>query len=302
MEDYNKGFQKKILAIINPVSGNKNQEGIDKLLLQQIDDSRFTVEIKRTEFRGHASVIAKEAIEKGVDIVLAIGGDGTVNEVAKALVGADVILGIIPCGSGNGLARHLKVPMNVTKAIKWIQTARVESMDVIKANEELFVNVAGIGFDAVISHEFEKMETRGFSSYVKASLKMFFQYPDQEYSIRSSKGEFHQQGFILSFANSSQYGNNAFIAPKASVSDGKINMVIIRKPKFYQIPALVVRMFTKTLNKSPLVSEFLDEEFEVSQPGTLGHVDGEPIEIGQQIKISVLKTKLNVFSGNVTAK
>lgn len=302
MEDYNKGFQKKILAIINPVSGNKNQEGIDKLLLQQIDDSRFTVEIKRTEFRGHASVIAKEAIEKGVDIVLAIGGDGTVNEVAKALVGADVILGIIPCGSGNGLARHLKVPMNVTKAIKWIQTAKVESMDVIKANEELFVNVAGIGFDAVISHEFEKMETRGFSSYVKASLKMFFQYPDQEYSIRSSKGEFHQQGFILSFANSSQYGNNAFIAPKASVSDGKINMVIIRKPKFYQIPALVVRMFTKTLNKSPLVSEFLDEEFEVSHAGTLGHVDGEPIEIGQQIKISVLKTKLNVFSGNVTAK
>lgn len=285
----------KLLAIINPISGTGKQKGIEEILNKHLNKSRFCLFVEYTEYAGHAFELAKRAIDEKYDAVLAIGGDGTINEIARSLVGSNVTLGIIPCGSGNGLARHLGIPMSAKRAICWLNNAVVVKMDTVLANDKLFVNVAGVGFDAFISHEFDKMDSRGLSSYFKAVVKSFFTYSQKEFIVETNNEKHEWKGFLLSFANSSQFGNNAFIAPKASLFDGKINLVLLKKPKWYQIPGVAIKTFTKRLDRSSLFTQITGDEFQIKQDCILGHVDGEPIEFGQHIHLKVLPASLNVF-------
>ncbi|MFA8433429.1 MAG: diacylglycerol kinase family protein [Marinifilaceae bacterium] len=286
----------KLLAIINPISGTGKQKGMEELLQQHLDSSKFQLHTQYTQYAGHGSAIAKEAIQQQFDAVLAIGGDGTINEIARSLAGSEVAMGIIPCGSGNGLARHLGIPMDTVKAIQWLNKAEIKKMDTVKANNELFVNVAGVGFDAFISHEFAKMESRGLISYAKAVIKSFFSYPLQDFIIETKEQKHQLQGLLLSFANSSQFGNNAYIAPKASIQDGQINLVLLKRPKLFQIPGLALKTFTKRLETSSLFTQIKGDEFLIRQNDTLGHVDGEPIEFGSEIHLIVCPQSLNVFT------
>lgn len=288
----------KLLAIINPISGTGKQKGIDGVLKKYLNTDKFQLFIEYTQYAGNASEIAKDAILKQYDAVLAIGGDGTINEVASSLAGSDVAMGIIPCGSGNGLARHLGIPMSVAKAIDWLNKAEIISMDTVKANDKLFVNVAGVGFDAFISHEFDKMDSRGLISYFKAVVNSFFTYSQKDFSVETKDGKLELKGFLLSFANSSQFGNNAYIAPKASVLDGKINLILLKKPKWYQIPGVAIKTFTKRLESSSLFTQITGDEFRIKQDCTLGHVDGEPTEFGQDIHIKVCPSSLKIFAVN----
>lgn len=288
----------RLLAIINPISGTGKQKGIELLLKNFLDKNRFNLQIEYTQFAGHASILAKKATHSAIDAVLAVGGDGTINEIARSLTGSDVVMGIIPCGSGNGLARHLGIPMNTKKAIQRLNRSEIKSVDTVKANDKIFVNVGGIGFDARISHEFEKMESRGFVSYFKAVAKSYQSYEEKKFTIETNERKIERYGFLLSFANSSQFGNNAYIAPKASISDGEINLVLLRKPKLYQIPSLAIRMFTKRLHKSSLVTEIKGSEFHVTQESIIGHVDGEAIEFGNHIDLKVMQSSLKIFSNN----
>lgn len=285
----------KILAIVNPISGTGKQKGIDKILSHHIDSSRFLLNIEYTQYGGHACELSKQAIENNYDGVLAIGGDGTINEIARALTGSDVAMGIIPCGSGNGLARHLGIPMKTVEAINWLNRAHIYSIDTVRANNQLFVNVAGVGFDAFISHQFAKMNSRGLISYIKAVIKSFFKYPQNRFVIEQNGKKRSEEAFLLSFANSSQFGNNAYIAPKASINDGLINLIILKKPRLYQIPSLILKTFGKKIDKSSLFSQITGKEFRITQDSCLAHVDGEPIELGKNIHIKVYPQSLKIF-------
>lgn len=286
----------KTLVIINPIAGTGKQKNIEGLLKKYLSASKFQFCIQSTKYAGHGVELAKGAKEQGYDAVLAVGGDGTVNEIARSLVFSNVALGIIPCGSGNGLARHLGIPMQTCKAIKWINQAKIQDMDTITANEHRFVNVAGIGFDALISHEFAKMGSRGLFSYTRAVSKAFRSFEPQTFAIKCKNYNTVESGMLLSFANSSQFGNNAYIAPSARIDDGKLNLSLLRKPKWYQVPMLAVKVFTKKLDPSPLYSEFIANELTIQQKSNLGHVDGEPVLFGKKIHLKIAPNSLKIFS------
>lgn len=285
----------KLLAIINPISGTGKQKNIEALLNSNIDHNRFLLSIKKTEFAGHAKDIAKEAISK-YDAVLAIGGDGTINEIASSLVGSTVIMGIIPCGSGNGLARHIGIPMNSKSAIKWLNTAVARRIDSISINNNMYVCVAGVGFDAYVSHKFAEMDSRGLISYAKATMSSFFAYKEEEFIIEFNNKIIKGKAMMLSIANSSQFGNNAYVAPNASLSDGLVNLVLIRKPKIYQIPMLAFKMFTKRLNSSSLCKQYISDTFKITHSNDKAHTDGEPIFIDKHVRIITNKNSLSIFT------
>jgi len=186
--------------------------------------------------------------------------------------------------------------MSPEKAIQWLNSSETLRMDTVKANDKLFVNVAGVGFDAFISHEFDKMDSRGLMSYFKAVVSSFFSYSQTDFTVETKDQKHKLNGFLLSFANSSQFGNNAYIAPKASIQDGKINLVLLKKPKWFQIPSVAIKTFTKRLETSSLFTQITGDEFRIHQDSTLGHVDGEPIEFGKDIHLKVWAKSLKVFT------
>ncbi len=283
------------LAIINPISGTGKQKHIQKQLETYLDKNKFKLEIAYTKYAGHGVELAQQAVQDNFDAVIAVGGDGTINEIAKALVFSEVAMAIIPCGSGNGFARHLGIPMSPIKTIKWLNKATTFKIDTITANDFRFINVAGIGFDALVSHEFAKMSSRGLSSYVKAVIKKFISFQPQQFILKNKEGEQLEEGMLLSFANASQFGNNTYIAPDASINDGLLNIVLLKKPKWYQVPALGLRSITKSIHRSSLFKEFITDEMTVVQQSELGHVDGEPILFGKTIHLKVDKQSLKVF-------
>lgn len=286
----------KTLVIINPISGNGKQKHIANLLKQHTEKSRFQLTIEMTQYAGHAAELASKAIAEGYNLVIAVGGDGTINEIASALTFSDVAMGIIPCGSGNGLARHLGIPINAKKAVQHLNQAKINSMDTACINEHRFVNVAGIGFDALIAHQFAKMNSRGFSSYIKAVLSSFRTFKCQRFKLTSNNRLSIEEGMMLNFCNSSQFGNNAYIAPSAKINDGKLNLCLLQKPKWYQIPSLTYKTFTRKIESSSLFKEFILDEVEVVQSSQLGHVDGEPIVIGKKIKLKIDPNSLKILS------
>ncbi|MEI6455362.1 MAG: diacylglycerol kinase family protein, partial [bacterium] len=174
---------KKILFIVNPISGDGRQEKTVSLIKKNLDISRYSYEIIITEMAGHATELSKQAAAAGTDIVVAVGGDGTVNEVAQGLVGTDSILGIIPKGSGNGLSRHLKIPMNLKQAIGIINKGRVVKIDTATLNDDLFVSVAGVGFDASVAKKFARAGKRGFLTYFKITAGSYHSYKAKKYIL-----------------------------------------------------------------------------------------------------------------------
>ncbi|MCK6649852.1 MAG: YegS/Rv2252/BmrU family lipid kinase, partial [Bacteroidia bacterium] len=212
--------KKKICFIVNPVSGIGRQKVIEKLIDQLLDRTLFEYEIQYTKAAKHATELAKDAALRNFDIVVAVGGDGSVNETAKGLIGTKTAMAIIPAGSGNGLARHLKIPIDIKKAMEVINMGVISTVDSIRFNDETFVNVAGIGFDAHIGWEFAKFGKRGFSSYLKVIMREFPKYKARKYELEIDGKTIYPEAFLISFANGSQWGNNAYIAPTADISDG----------------------------------------------------------------------------------
>ncbi|WP_372752813.1 diacylglycerol kinase family protein [Labilibaculum sp.] len=286
----------KTLAIVNPISGTGKQKNIEVLLNKYLDHKQFHLQIEKTDYAGHGTELAKLAIKNRFNLVIAIGGDGTINEIANALTFSNVAMGIIPCGSGNGLARHLGIPMSIKKAIEWLNKATINKIDTITANNYRFINVAGIGFDALVAHEFTRMKSRGLTNYAKAILKCFRIFSNQTFVLKNQEQETVENGMMLCFANSSQFGNNAYIAPNAVLDDGKMNISLLKKPKWFQIPALSWKVFTKGLNSSFLFREIITDEITIIQQSELGHVDGEPICFGKNIYLKVDPLSLKILA------
>ncbi|MGE0560855.1 MAG: diacylglycerol kinase family protein [Flavobacteriales bacterium] len=285
----------KILFIINPISGTVKKSGVQQLIKTHLDLTKFNYTIIHTEYPLHATEIAKREAEN-YPIIVAVGGDGTVHEVGIGLIHTNTILGIIPMGSGNGLARHLKIPMSTKKAILNLNHYKSKAIDTVKINDTFFIGAGGIGFDAHISNLFAKAKKRGFITYLKISIKEFFNYKEAEYELTIDDKIITTKAFLITFANSNQYGNNAFIAPESIINDGLISIVILKKfSLFYALP-LAIKLFTKKINSSKFVEEIKIKKAHIKSPHQEIHLDGEPLLTDREIDIEVLPLSLNVIT------
>lgn len=279
---------KHIVFITNPISGTISKARIPELVEAHLDHERFSYEFVQTQYAGHATVLAQEAVERKSDIVCAIGGDGTVNEVGRALVGTSSAMAILPCGSGNGLARHLMLPMDLKRCIDIINKDKVERLDSGLINGHPFFCTCGMGFDAFISLKFAEAGKRGLITYVENVLREALSYKPETYEIEDEMGSKHYKALLISVANASQYGNNAYIAPQASMSDGLLDVIIMQPFSIIEAPQVALELLNKTLNKNMNIQSFQARHIHIhrKQPGLI-HYDGDPLMSEADVDISI---------------
>lgn len=291
---------KNIAFIINPNAGTQNKRRIPKLIDKQLDKEQWLSDIVFTEYKGHATELAKHYAEMGFDAVVAVGGDGTVNEVASGLRDTKTALGIIPIGSGNGLARHLGVPLRVPNAIDMINHSEAISCDYGLVNDQPFFATCGSGFDAFISEEFQKAGKRGLKTYIEQIFKTIFTYkPEHNRVLVGSEEEevFNGEAFLITIANCNQWGNAAMIAPKASVQDGKMDITIVTPFPLILAPGLALKLFTKTVDKGMYVNVINAKEATlIRENDNPFHLDGDPVEMSKDLHIRIVEDGLRVLA------
>lgn len=280
--------KKRITFILNPISGTHSKEEVPLLIDGTLDKKLFDHQICYTEYVGHAAEIAMECVRQQTDVVVAVGGDGTVNEVARSLVHSSTALGIIPCGSGNGLARHLCLPLDTKKAIQIINAYKVEEFDYGVINDLPFFCTCGMGFDAFISLKFAEAGKRGPITYVENVLKEGLKYKPETYEVEDNTGKKRYKAFLIACANASQYGNNAYIAPGATMKDGEMDVIIMEAFDALEAPQIAADLFMKTLTNNSKIKTFRTKSLHIhrKQPGAI-HYDGDPIMTGEDIEVRI---------------
>lgn len=294
-------FKEKALFIINPISGTGKQAHFLETLAQTFNSNAFSYDTVFTEFSGHATELSKKACNN-YSLIIAVGGDGTVNEVAKGLIGSKCVMGIIPLGSGNGLARHLRIPMKTKEALEIINEGQSQYIDTATLNGEHFVNVAGIGFDAHIAHLYAKTVKRGPIEYAKMATQEFQKYKSKEYEVIIEGQSYKLKAFLISFANSAQFGNNAYISPHAIINDGLLDVCLMSEFPKVEAGQLAIKLFNKRLDKSRYMKIVRGTQIKViSQEPIKGHIDGEPIDLLNEIDIRVNQSALNIiYNSNIS--
>ena len=277
-----------ITFIINPISGTHSKDTLPKLIEECLDKEQFSYRIFYTEHAGHAAELTKQCVKEQVDIVVAVGGDGTVNEVARSLVHSTTALAIIPCGSGNGLARHLCLPLDMRKSIDIINKCHIEAFDYGIINDLPFFCTCGMGFDAFISLKFAESGKRGPITYVENVLKEGLKYKPETYEVKDDTGVHHYNAFLIACANASQYGNHAYIAPGATMKDGKMDVIIMEPFNALEAPQIAADLFMKTLSKNSKIKTFRTKKLDIhrSKEGAI-HYDGDPVMTGTDISVSI---------------
>lgn len=288
--------KKRILFVINPVSGGKKKTTFNKQVLEVLDLNRFDPTFKITNHANHAYELAKSAIDERYDAVIAVGGDGTINEIGTALVGSDIPLGIVPEGSGNGLALYLGIPMNESAALRRINRFESVGIDCGKIGERCFFNIAGIGFDASVSDRFASETFRGPVGYLRTIINVISKYKPKKYILDIDGKVYEREAFMISVANSPQYGNNAYIAPNASINDGVLDVCIVHKFPLYTLPMMIFHLFNKTADQSEYVEIIPGKKICIEQEGKAPlHLDGEPMDLGNKIDIEVQGNALKII-------
>ncbi len=288
--------RRHIVAIINPVSGTGKKDKIPRLIDTVVNHDTNDVSIIATEYAGHAREIAAQAASDGADVVIAIGGDGTVNEVGSALCNTNTALAIIPCGSGNGLARHLRIPMNASRALQIINDGVVGQFDYCTINGRPFFCTCGMGFDAAVSYKFSNEGTRGFITYIKTTLTEYFKYKPQEYLIDIDGAKLRERAFVIACCNAAQYGNNAYIAPRATMQDGLIDVTVMHPFNALQSPILGARLFLKQLGHDHHVSIYRGKRVVIERDhDDVVHIDGDPMTLPARLAIEIVHHGINIL-------
>lgn len=288
--------KKNILFIVNPISGVGKQKGIEQLIARELDQSKYSYRIVYTEGSGHAVTLCREAALSGTDVVVAIGGDGTVNETATGIVGTETALGIIPTGSGNGLSRHLKIPMNIKKAIGIINQGKIKKIDTATINDTFFVNIAGVGFDASVAKKFALSERRGFSTYLQITSNTYKDYKPRKYTLAIDGETITRRALLVSFANSNQWGNNITINPGARLDDGYIDVCIVQKVPFWKTIFVAPLLFLKRFDRTSYVEIIRAKEVQlIRKKGKSVQVDGDPKKMGKELNVKILPLSLSVI-------
>ena len=280
--------KKQITFIVNPISGGHQKDEILQMIKTEIAPALFDVDIQTTSYAGHAVEIAKQCADNHIDVVVAVGGDGTVNEVARSLTHTDSALGIIPCGSGNGLARHLCIPMSPKKALEIINQCQIETFDYGVINNIPFFCTCGMGFDAFISLKFAEAGKRGPITYVENVLKEGLNYKPETYDVEDEGGAHRYKAFLIACANASQYGNNAYIAPHASMRDGLMDVIIMEPFNALEAPQISIDLFNKTLKQNSKIKTFQTRSIHIhrTEPGAI-HFDGDPIVTDEDVDVHI---------------
>ena len=289
--------KKKIVFIVNPISGTQGKRNILKWIDERIDRSVYDYSIVKTEYAGHATQIASNAVREKADIVVAIGGDGTINEVARSLVHSHTALGIIPCGSGNGLARHLHIPMDPKAAIDIINHGNRLCIDYGKINNIPFFCTCGVGFDAFVSLKFADSGKRGLLTYLENTLHESLTYKPETYEIENEEGTMKYQAFLIACGNASQYGNNAYITPQASLTDGLMDVTIMEPFTVLDVPSLSFQLFNKTIDQNSRIKTMRAKKIKIhrTHEGVL-HFDGDPLMAGKELEIEIIPQGLFVIT------
>ena len=289
--------KKKIVFIINPISGTHSKEEIPNLIEKRLNHELYDYEIQLTGYAGHATEIARGCVERQVDVVVAVGGDGTVNEVARALTHSQTALGIMPCGSGNGLARHLCIPMDLKRALDIINACNIEAFDYGIINNLPFFCTCGMGFDAFISLKFAESGKRGPITYVENVLKEGLKYKPETYEVESDDGKHRYKAFLIACANASQYGNNAYIAPGATMKDGEMDVIIMEPFDTLEAPKIASDLFMKTLPSNSKIKTFRTKHLHIrrKEPGAI-HYDGDPVMTNPEVDVHIEPAGIRILT------
>lgn len=288
--------KKKICFIINPISGTRNKKKIPVQIKKIIDPNRFEIYIHETQYAGHGYELSRQAVEENFDYVVAVGGDGTLNEVGRALIHTQTAMGIIPLGSGNGLARDLHISTNVEKALAIINDEHIINMDYGKANNRIFFCTCGVGFDANVAHSIAGKKNRGFNMYLQEMLKNYFNSNPEEYEIIYSDGSIKKELFLVTCANTGQYGFGAYIAPNASVQDGLLAVAMLQPIKLYNIPKIAMQMFSRNIDRNKKMKEILVPNITIrrKKEGPM-HLDGDSYIEGTNIDVKIIPKGIKVL-------
>ncbi|GAA4464306.1 diacylglycerol kinase family lipid kinase [Nemorincola caseinilytica] len=280
--------KRHIVFIVNPRSGIERQKEISHAIDAHLDSDLYTHEIRLTEYAKHGTLLAREAAAQGAYAVVAVGGDGSVNDVVHGLAGTDTVLGVIPKGSGNGMARTIGLPLTTDEAVKVISAGKTLAMDVGYANERIFISNAGVAFDALISKKFAKSEKRGLAVYSWLVTKHMWLYKTWNFHIEIDGKIMNERAFMVVVANGTQFGYNFRIAPMASYTDGLLDVIIVRRfPKILG-GIIALRAMTGTIDKSRYVRHFTGREMTISHPQLrLMQTDGDAHECASSITFRI---------------
>lgn len=288
---------KRLLALVNPISGGKNKLNAIEQLRSNLHN-QFSLQLETTKSKDHTIALAKDAVLSGFDAVVALGGDGTINDIASVLIGSNTALAIIPVGSGNGFANALHISHQVQQAINIINKFNVTVIDTATVNNIPFVNIAGTGFDAHIGQLFSTAGSRGLITYAKITLKELWHYRANEIQLVQPESEnLIIPAFLATVCNGTQFGNNAFIAPNALLNDGFLNLTIIKKMPMYAYLPFMFRLFNQSVLTSKYVYHAKAKSFEIIRPaeGPV-NIDGEPFNLGQKLTFEIKPNSLKVIA------
>jgi len=288
--------KKKIVFIINPVSGGRSKTRVEAAIKKYLDRDLYDYQIIYTAYRHHAIEIARNESEKGTDVVVAVGGDGSANEVARGLVNSNTVMGLIHVGSGNGLAHYLRIPVIYRKSIEILNNHNIKRIDTALLNDTMFISIAGMGFDALVAEEFAGSKQRGFVPYLRIIKRNIFSYKPELYHIRFKDKDIKTKALFVSFANSDQFGFNASIAPVARISDGLIDLCIVHPIPMYKVPHLANMLFLKIINRSQYVEIYKTDSAIVETENEVPcQFDGEPSSRCKRVQISIVPRSLNMI-------
>jgi len=286
-----------VLFITNPISGNLHHNDLHNLIIESMRHYNADYDIAVSEYAGHAKQLAAYAVADGFDIVVACGGDGTINEIGTQLIGTKTALGIIPYGSGNGLAHHIGIPITTRKALDYFKGGLPIAIDTVSVNGTAFISIAGIGFDAKVAQDYSNDKGRGFHTYFKYMLQNYFTLPEQQFKITINDKVIDVDAFFISLANSNEQGYGIPISPKASLRDGLLDICIVRKPNAIELPILGSYMLARNIDKAPKVNIIQAEHIIIErQHNDVVNIDGDPIMMDKKLDIKVSPLSLNIIA------
>ena len=287
---------KNIAFIVNPVSGTKTKNRITKLIRELLNKELFSPTVVTTEYAGHATQLAQQFALEGYYAVIAVGGDGTINEVGKGLCGTNTALGIIPNGSGNGFARHLEISTRMNRAVEMLNNSEVISVDYCTVNDIPFFSTFGVGFDALVAQDFSNT-SRGLKGYIDSILKDIFQYKPEQYHLQGEGIDLTTSAFLINFANASQWGYDACIAPKASLQDGWMDVAIVSEFPLIKAPELAWQLFTKSIDENHYMHTIRAKEITLKRENESSpvHIDGTPTQMAKDLHIKIVEDGLKVL-------
>jgi YegS/Rv2252/BmrU family lipid kinase len=286
---------KNIAFIVNPISGTKAKNRVAKLIRELLDTRQFAPTVVATEYAGHATQLAQHFAMEDYYAVVAVGGDGTVNEVASGLIGTNTALGIIPNGSGNGFARHLDISTRMNRAIEMLNSSEVINVDYGLVNDIPFFSTFGVGFDAVVAHDFAD-SSRGLKGYVQSIFKDLFQYKPETYHLEGEGIDLTTTAFLINFANAGQWGYDAYIAPKASVQDGWLDVAVVTEFPMTAAAGLALSLFTKDIDENLYMNTIRAKELTLTRTSAgAAHIDGTPTTMPDKLHIQIVEDGLKVL-------